>query len=451
MDHVLVLPVLDQGLGNQAYLVDLGDGRALAVDPSLDLRVLDREAEQRGLRVAVAAETHLHADFVSGATRLARRDGARVVGSSAGGRRFEHVGVADGDTVDLGGLALRAWGTPGHTDEHVSYLLEDDGQPLAVFTGGSLIVGAAARTDLVSPELTEPLARAQFRSLRRLAALPDGTPVYPTHGAGSFCSAPPGAERTTTIGREKATNPLMAIADEDLFVATLLGSLGSYPPYFSRLSAVNRQGPVDPGPAALAALPVSQVVTLRATGAEVIDVRPVSDYGTGHVPGSIANTLRPAFATWLGWLVADPGTPLIVVRNPDQDPDEILWQARKIGYDHIVGELAGGMPAWIAAGQLVATTPLVQADQVDPAAVVDIRQASEYRAGHLPGAIPVELGALTDHALPNKPLVTMCGHGERAASAASMLERAGRHDISVLTAGPSDWATATGRTLDMDA
>lgn len=451
MDDALVVPVLDKGLGNQAYLVDLGDGRALAVDPSVDLRGLDAAANRRGLWVAVAAETHLHADFVSGATRLARRDGARIVGSAAGARRFDHLGVADGDTLDLGGLTLRSWSTPGHTDEHVAYILEDAGTPLAVFTGGSLIVGAAARTDLVSPEMTEPLARAQFRSLRRLAALPDGTLVYPTHGAGSFCSAPPGADRTTTIGREKATNPLMAIEDEDLFVTTLLGSLGSYPPYFSRLSAVNRQGPAEPGPPGLPALHVTDVVALLAAGADVVDVRPVSDYGAGHVPGSIANTLRPAFATWLGWLVADPGTPLIVVRNPDQDPDEILWQARKIGYDHIVGELAGGMPAWTTAGQPVATTPVVRADEVDPAAVVDIRQASEYRSGHLPGAIPVELGALADRALPNRPLVTMCGHGERAASAASMLERAGRHDISVLTAGPSDWATATGRTLDMDA
>jgi hydroxyacylglutathione hydrolase len=446
-----VAPVLDPGLGNQAYLVDLGDGRALAVDPSLDLRGLDAVADRAGLWVAVAAETHLHADFVSGATRLARRDGARVVGSAGGARRFEHLGLGDGETVDLGGLTLRSWSTPGHTDEHVAYILEDGGEPLAVFTGGSLIVGAAARTDLVSPELTEPLARAQFRSLRRLAALPDGTPVFPTHGAGSFCSAPPGAERTTTIGREKATNPLMGIEDEDLFVATLLGSLGTYPPYFSRLSAVNRAGPAEPGPAALASLPVAQVAAMRGAGAEVIDVRPVGDYSAGHVPGSIANTLRPAFATWLGWLVADPGTPLIVVRNPDQDPEEILWQARKIGYDHIVGELAGGMAAWVAAGQPVATTPLMRADDVDPAAVVDVRQLSEYRSGHVPGALTVELGALIDHHLPRGPLVTMCGHGERAASAASVLERAGRNDVSVLAAGPADWAEATGSALEVGA
>lgn len=448
MDESLVVPLLDKGLGNQAYLVDLGDGRALVVDPSLDLRSLDAAAERRGLRVAVVAETHLHADFVSGATRLARRDGARVVASAAGARRFDHLGLADGEDLDIGGLTLRGWATPGHTDEHLAYLLEDAGTPLAVFTGGSLIVGAAARTDLVSPEMTEPLARAQFRSLRRLARLPDSTPVYPTHGAGSFCSAPPGADRTTTIGREKASNPLLAIEDEDVFVTALLGSLGSYPTYFSRLSAVNRQGAGEPGPVGLTALGVADVVAMRGSGGQLVDVRPVRDYAAGHVPGSIAITLRAAFATWLGWLVPDPTTPLIVVRNPEQDPEEIVWQARKVGYDRIVGELAGGIGAWTAAGQPVASTPLVSPADV-AAVLVDVRQASEYVAGHVPGALPVELGSVTDKELPASPLVVMCGHGERAASAASMLERSGRHEVSILTAGPRDWAGATGRALDV--
>ena len=135
------------------------------------------------------------------------------------GGSFRTPGCGDGDEVDLGGLTLRAWSTPGHTGEHVAYLLADGDTVLGVFTGGSLLVGAAARTDLVAPEQTEPLARAQYASLRRLATLPDATAVWPTHGAGSFCSAPPGAERTTTIGREKATNPLLAAENEDAFVA----------------------------------------------------------------------------------------------------------------------------------------------------------------------------------------------------------------------------------------
>ncbi len=214
--------MVDPGLGNSCYLLDLGDGRALAVDPPRDLRALRVAANRRGLTVAFAADTHLHADFLTGARQLAATDGAAILASAAGGRAFEHHGVADGDEIDLGGLTLRAVATPGHTDEHLSFLLLDGAQPVGVFTGGSLIVGSAARTDLLGAERTEELARAQYRSLRRLAALPEATAVWPTHGAGSFCSAPPGADRTSTIGREKTSNALLAAPDEDTFVHQLL-------------------------------------------------------------------------------------------------------------------------------------------------------------------------------------------------------------------------------------
>jgi glyoxylase-like metal-dependent hydrolase (beta-lactamase superfamily II)/rhodanese-related sulfurtransferase len=448
----LVLPVVDDGLGNSSYLVDLGGRRALAVDPSRDLRALDAVAARHGLRVVAAADTHLHADFLSGATRLAARDGAVVYASAAGGRRFPHTGLGDGDEVDLGGLTLRAWSTPGHTGEHVAYLLADGDTVLGVFTGGSLLVGAAARTDLVAPERTEPLARAQYASLRRLATLPDTTAVWPTHGAGSFCSAPPGAERTTTIGRERATNPLFAAENEDDFVRQLLGGLGSFPPYFLRLAEANRRGPsLPPGNGGLPSLTPRQVTDIPS--AEVIDVRPPAAYAGGHIRGSLAIPLRAQFATWLGWLVPDPGTPLVFVRDPNQDPDEIVWQARKIGYDNLVGELAGGVAAWSAAGHPVAALPLldptqVTSGQVDPARILDIRQDREYADGHLPAARHVELGALPAAALPPGPVVTMCGHGERATTAASLLERAGHEDVAVAAGGPDDWAQASGTSLE---
>ena len=452
MAEGLVIPVVDDGLGNSAYLVDLGDGRALAVDPSRDLRGVDATAQRRGLRVVAAAETHLHADFVSGATRLAARDGARVYGSAAGGREFPHTGLGDGDGTDLGGLTLRAWATPGHTGEHVAYLLLDGSRTLGVFTGGSLLVGAAARTDLVTPEQAEPLTRAQYASLHRLATLPDATAVWPTHGAGSFCSAPSGTARTTTIGREKATNPLLAAPDEDAFVAALLGSLGTFPPYFLRLGEVNRRGPaLPPADAGLAALTAEQVVRLRAAGAEVVDVRTPAEYAAGHLPGSLAITLRGVFATWLGWLVTDPATPLVFVRGDDQDPDEIVWQARKIGYDTLAGELTGGIAAWTSAGQPAATVPLLDPAEVDPARVVDVRQAGEYATGHLPAARNIELGALAGTDLPAGPVVTMCGHGERATTAASVLEREGHRGVAVLPVGAEEWANATGNTVEVTA
>lgn len=222
----MIIPVVDDGLGNSSYLVDLGDGRAVAVDPCLDLRALRATADRHGLTVAFAADTHLHADFMSGAVQLAATEGARVLASAAGRREFAHTGLTDCDEVDLGGLTLRALATPGHTGEHLAFQLLDGSSLLGVFTGGSLIVGGAARTDLAGAEQTEELTRAQYRSLRRLAELPDRTPVWPTHGAGSFCSAPTGGERVTTIGREKATNALLAAPDEDAFVAQLLAGLG---------------------------------------------------------------------------------------------------------------------------------------------------------------------------------------------------------------------------------
>lgn len=441
-----VVPLVDEGLGNSAYLVDLRDGRALVVDVSRDLREVHRAAERRGLNVAFAADTHLHADFLTGATQLAATGGARVLAAAAGDREYQHRGLRDGDEVDLGGLRLRTLATPGHTHEHVSFLLLDGDRPVGVFTGGSLLVGSAARTDLVAPERTEELARAQYRSLHRLAELPDEVAVWPTHGAGSFCSAPPGAERTSTIGWEKATNPLLRNDSEDAFVAALLGSLGSFPPYFLRLGEINRRGPaLLDRPPTLTPLAVAEVRAALATGATLVDTRPVPEFATAHVPGALSIPLRPVFATWLGWL-APPDRPLIFVRGADQDPAEIAWQAAKIGYDTLASELAGGLDTWLADHQPTTSTRLADPSEVDPAQVVDVRQDNEFTAGHLPGATHLELGALTSHQTGGT--VLMCGHGERAMSAASLLERAGHRDLAVMVGGPDDWAAVTGRTLD---
>ncbi|MFC6567892.1 MBL fold metallo-hydrolase [Actinoplanes utahensis] len=438
------MPLIDEGLGNSAYLLDVGDGRALAVDAPRDLRALRAAAERRGLTIAWAADTHLHADFLSGAVQLATTDGAQILASAAGARAFDHRGLGDGDEIDLGGLTLRALATPGHTDEHLSFLLLDGTAPVGVFTGGSLIVGSAARTDLLGDDRTVELAHAQYASLRRLTALPDHTRVWPTHGAGSFCSAPPGLARTSTIGTEKAGNPLLSVPDADTFAKQLLASLGSYPAYFRWLAEINRQGPAVLGtPPRLPGLTAGQIQRMLTDGAIVVDVRPVADVGAGHIPGAVAIPLRAQFATWLGWLV-DRDTPVVIVRNADQDPADILWPALNIGVEHIAGELAGGMAAWNGP---VTTTRLVPPDRID-GPVLDIRQDNEYTAGHLPAATHIELGNLpTDPAAAAGTSILMCGHGERAMTAATLLERAGRQDLGVLVGGPADWAAATGNPL----
>jgi len=448
-----LVPLVDEGLGNSAYLVDLGDGRALVVDVSRDLRAVHAVAAKRGLTVAFAADTHLHADFLSGAYQLATTSGTKVLASALGHREFAHTGLHDNDEVDLGGLRLRALLTPGHTHEHLAFVLLDGDHEVGVFTGGSLIVGSAARTDLISDDRTEELTRAQYASLGRLTALPGDAQVWPTHGAGSFCSAPPGAERTSTIADELATNPLLQVPDENTFVTQLLGSLGSYPPYFRRLGEINRVGPpLLTGDPVLPPLTVDDVRARVDDGAVLVDARPVDRFAAAHIAGAISIPLRPVFASWLGWL-APSDRPLVIVRDRDQDPGEISWQAAKIGYDNIVGELDGGIDAWTSAGHETARIPLTKAAELDTRRVLDIRQRSEYLDGHIPGALHVELGDIPHRAadIPDEPTVVMCGHGERAMGAASLLERAGHHNLVVLDGGPHDWVRTAGASLETGA
>jgi glyoxylase-like metal-dependent hydrolase (beta-lactamase superfamily II) len=441
--------VVDEGLGNSAYLLDLGDGSALAVDACRDLRSLDEAAATAGLRIRFAADTHLHADFVTGATELARRDGARVLASALGGREYPHTGLGDGDEVDLGGLTLRALATPGHTDDHVVFEVLEEGRTLGLFTGGSLIVGSAARTDLVDSDRTEELARAQYRSVQRLARFGDDVAVWPTHGAGSFCSAPAGGDRTSRIGIERARNRLLRAPDEDTFVRLLRDSLGAYPRYFRRLAEVNRRGPAPVGRAAVPVLSPAEVARARADGVEVVDVRPARDFAPAHIPGSLSIPLRPAFATWLGWLV-DLDRPVVIVLNPDQDLDEVHWQAAKIGHDRLIGQVADGLEAWQADGRPTGSIALVHPGSLGDQMVLDVREPAEYTAGHLPHGRNLPLGDLPGgtEEVADEPTVVMCGHGERAMGAASLLARAGHGDLAVLDGGAEDWASATGQELE---
>ena len=433
---------VDQGLGNSSYLLDLGGGRGLVVDPARHPSAYLEEADRRALTIAYAVETHLHADFISGVRELAAL-GASLIVPGAGGHEFPVRGVTDGEEVDLGGLTLRALATPGHTPEHLSYLLLDGAAPVALFSGGSLLVDAVARTDLIAPEQTVPLARSLWRSIQeRILTLPDDLPVYPTHGAGSFCSAPAGGERTTTIGRERRANPLLAAPDEDAFVEQLLAGLGSYPPYFRRLRDRNRRGPdlYGPGEPVLARIRADHLDRLHAAGAWIVDTRPVDDFAAGHIPGSVSIALRPQFASWLGWVVPD-ATPIVFLLGARQDRAELVRQCRNIGYETILGELDGGIDAWRAAGRPVATTELVAAEHVQ-GPVVDVRQEDEYVAGHIPGAVHAELGSIVDADLPRGRLSVMCGHGERAMTAASLLERQHGREVTVVTGGPGDWTAA---------
>lgn len=439
---------VDEGLGHSSYLVDLGDGRALVIDPPRIPTAHLEAAAARGLEIAFTADTHSHADYVSGSPELAAR-GATFLASKGAALEVAHRDVEPGEEIELGDrVTLRAIPTPGHTPDHLAYLLVERGEPVALFSGGSLMVGTVGRTDLLGPGPREDLTRQLYRALRdEILTLPDELPVYPTHGAGSFCSAPGATQRTTTIGRERATNALLRATDEDTFVRELLAGLGTFPAYFSRLPELNRRGPRLYGHLpALTPLSVDETASALEQGALLVDVRPIADFAAGHVPGALSIQLRPVLASWLGWLV-DPDRRVVFVLADDQDRAELVRQCLVVGAEQLAGELAGGFEAWRAAGHAIATIDLVGPGRLD-GTVLDVRQRDEYERGHVPGAVNAELGALPDTSVPDGPVTVMCGHGERAMTAASILEQRGRHDVTVLAGGPEDWTAHAGTVLE---
>jgi hydroxyacylglutathione hydrolase len=437
-------PISDEALGNTSYLVPCGHGLAFSVDPRRDVDEHLSSAARLGVRIAAVFETHLHADFISGSLELQRASGADVYGAADARLGFPHTPVASGARVRIGDVDVEVIGTPGHTPEHVSYLATI-GDSRTVFSGGSLIVGGAARTDLTGTERTEELARAQYASFRRLASLPDATVLCPTHGGGSFCSATRARAVTSTIGQERKSNPLLDAPDEVTFVERVLDGFGSYPTYFQHLRDVNRSGPklLSDLPDATR-IPPSDAQRAVERGAWLIDGRSISAWAAAHPKGSVSIELRPAFASWLGWVVPF-GAAVVLVLEPDQVV-EALRLSRRIGYDNVSSWLT--FEDWRDAGLPMSSIESIGAEEAverirnGPATVLDIRQRAEHAAAHLPGALHLELGDIIAGKTPEtSEVITYCGHGERSATAASLLVRRGIR-VANLAGGVGAWRDA---------
>ncbi len=454
---MLIRQFVIEGLGHISALVaDDARGIAAVVDPRRDVDVYLDAAAERGWRISHVLETHLHNDYISGGHELALLTGARHIIGARADAAYEHMPVHDGDAFDAGSLRFTVLDTPGHTPEHISYTLADRSRaddPLAVFTGGSLLVGAVGRTDLLGEGNAEPYARAQFHSLHdRLLAQQDYVSVLPTHGGGSLCSREIATTPSSTIGYERRHNELLGIDEIEAFVTALLTDQPGFPRYFARMRPINKAGSATlgtiPPPRVLG---VADVQALITAGALVVDARPYADYAAGHLPGAYSIPAGSSFGTWLGWVVpADQ--PLALVVDSVAHWDNLLRQALRIGYDEVRGCLIG-VDDWRAAGLPLDTSKRASVRDLaarlnggpDAPLILDVRQHDEYAQGHVPGALHLMGGDLPDRLseLPrDRPIVTICRSGYRSAVEAGLLARAGFKDVTSIDTGVPAWRRA---------
>ncbi len=443
-------------LGNAAHVVvERDSGVAVVIDPVRDVGQYLDVAAGSSVELAWALETHVHNDFVSGARQLVASSATRLGASRDAELRYPYERLGDGDEIEIGSYRLRVLATPGHTPEHVAYLLIDPaGEPHALFSGGALMVGTAARTDLFGPALSWRFAHDLQRSLEeKILQLPDHVVVYPTHGGGSFCAAGAGSALSTTIGAERAANPLATARSSRQFVTRAL-TAGPYPAYYARMRSLNQAGAplLGPQPPASPALSLDEVDTWLAQGALVVDVRQAAAFRAGHIPGSLAAGADGNLSGWVGWLVG-PDRPLVLVAEPavpgGAQVEETARQLARIGYDRIVGYLDGGIETWRAAGRELSSYETVSAaalaerldaDELLP--VVDVREAGEWHAAHIPGSVNLpahDIPAATIELPRSMPVAVHCGHDYRATLGASLLERAGYGRLVVVGDGWDGW------------
>ncbi|MDA8355293.1 MAG: rhodanese-like domain-containing protein [Actinomycetota bacterium] len=437
------------GLGDHSYLVRSGPDVAV-IDPQRDLDRYRKALAELGGRLTVVAETHVHNDYVSGGRALATEHGATHVLPAGAGYAFGHHPVADGDEVPLGTVRLRSLHTPGHTPHHTSYAVLEHDEVVAVLSGGCVLVGACGRTDLVAPELTKELTRAQYHSAHRLGELPEPTAIGPTHGQGSFCAASAAGDETwTTVAKEKHRNPAFTALDEDDFLARQLAGLTAYPAYYARMAAINLAGAPSWDTRPLSSVAPEELVRLQGDGVAVVDGRPRGQVAAGHVPGSVNVELDdPSFGTDLGWLFP-AGTRFVLVLGPGQDPTGAARQAARVGIETIAGVLDGEVDAWVASNRPLRSYPVTDVEGLKTALdaggtrVLDVRQDQEWAEGHLSGAHHVHIPDLAGRVgeLGGKETTyTLCQTGHRAAMAASILDAAGIPAVLV-EGGVPDWAT----------
>jgi hydroxyacylglutathione hydrolase len=439
----------DDGLAHASYLIACDRTReAVVVDPRRDVDVYTTAAAERGLKIVCAIETHVHADFVSGARELAAQ-GARILVGPDANLQFAHHEARHGNHIAIGDVTLDFLHTPGHTPEHITVLVAEPNQPIRALTGDTLFVGAVGRPDLLGADQARALAVQLHDSLYRiLMSLDDTVEVHPAHGAGSLCGAGIGKAPHSTIGQERRFNPLLQQQSADEFVAAVLGDLPETPPYFPRMKRVNRDGPQVLGFATRVLTPraisPADAATLVEDGAVLIDLRAGDTFAEGHPTGAVSIGFGSKVGYWAGWVVP-PGARLLVMAGDARQALEATRQLLRVGFDDVAGYVDGGYEAWTRAGCPTARLERITASDLrdrlarrEPFTILDVRSPREWQAGHLNDAISMPVGDVPARAAElSKPgtVATICGSGYRSTLASSLLERAGVDNVVNVAGG----------------
>jgi len=448
--------ILADGVAECSYL--LGDDSShvcAVVDPRPDVDIYIQTARHFGMAITHVFETHIHADFLSGARELVDRLGGQAklyVSTEAGAQYgFDHEPVGDGDEFTFGDIRMKARFTPGHTPEHMSYMLYEGEKdtPWGVLSGDAFFVDSVGRPDLLGEDETEELTEKLFHTVRDVfMALPDDVIIYPCHGAGSACGPDIGDRMSSTIGYERRSNSYARIEDLEEFKDAILGDAPPVPTHYPRMKKVNSKGPeVLRNLPRIEPMTVERFAEAAESGAQLLDVRDMMAFGGGHVSSSLNIGARPELSVWAGWLL-DPEKPIYLVTEEDVEVDSVLRLLWRTGFTDFGGYLSGGIGAWRECGRALAQIPQISVHALREARDItplDVRKPDEWDEGHIPGAIHAFLGALREKVASldkSKTYATYCASGFRASIASSILARAGFTDICNVPGSWKAWTAA---------
>ena len=438
-----------EGLAHASYLFG-ANGVAAVVDPKRDVDDYIADADREGLRIIAILNSHPHADFASGFRELAERTGAKVYVSHLAPAKYEHIAAKDGDRIKLGSLEVEFLETPGHSPDSLSFLVRENAQPLAIFTGDLLFVNDVGRPDLRdADEDPSALAGKMYDSLfQKILPLPDEVKVYPAHGAGSLCGRAISDAAFSLVGQERKLNWALQISDRHEFVRQMTANLPDRPAYFSYDVGLNLNGvaPLDSLPP-LQKLGANEFSGAVRNGAAVIDARSAGEFGAGHFPGSINIGLgSPSFSTWTGFMISG-NKPIALVLGSESDAKKARLELARIGFDNLVG--------YITADALTEnqTLPQISVRELEAGLknngplVVDVRTPTEWNSGHIDGArhLPLSAFARQEFDLPkDRKIAVICGSGYRSSIATSLLQASGYKALANVTGGMTAYTESAG-------